>query len=195
MGLSIYYGGHLKKAELLPALIGEVKDVAKIYNWKYHIYNTVFPDNQFNTQTSFDDIYGISFTPPNCETISFSFLSNGKMVCPSRVNFFAHSKGEEERLWIYTTSVKTQYAGVVFHQFIIHFFKYLNNKYFNNFKMSDESNYWETNDEETLKMQFKIYDTLMDNFMLALETFPVQKDENILAYFERLMKHINELKK
>lgn len=176
-------------------LIKEVQDVAKVYDWKYHIYDTVFPDNKFSKETAYDKIFGINFTPTNCETISITFLSNGLMVCPSRILFFAGSKKKEELDWIYTTSVKTQYAGIKTHQFVILLFKYLAGKYFNDFELIDESGYWETNDEEKMKKQFQNYDTLIDNFALAIETLPAQKNENMIAYFERLMKNVNRLKK
>lgn len=45
-----------------------------------------------------------------------------------------------------------------------------------------------------MKSQFLKYNTLIDNFVLALDVFPREKDENMIAYVERLMKHINELK-
>jgi len=195
MGLSIHYEGYLNDATLLPELIREVKDVAEIYGWEYHVFDQEFPNGQFSDETIFDDIYGINFTPTNSETISLTFLSNGRMVCPVIVKFSDNLELKKEHSWIYTNSVKTQYAGVVVHQLLIHFFRHLNDKYFRNFEMSDESYYWETNDEAKMKAQFENYDTLINNFVLATETFPLQKDEDISNYFERLMKHINKLKK
>lgn len=193
MGLSIHYSGNLKNANLLTNLIEEVQDVAKAHGWKYHIFETFFPNNKFDVKSGFDEIYGISFTPTDCETISITFLANGVMVCPSTMYFFTNSITKQKREFIYTISVKTQYAGVKVHQFIILFFKYLEGKYFSNFKLFDESGYWETNDEEKMKTQFENYTALLDNFALAMETFPVQKDENIIVYFERLMKQITDL--
>ncbi|MGV3547826.1 MAG: hypothetical protein ACO1N4_12240, partial [Pedobacter sp.] len=112
MGLSIHYGGHLKNANSLPNLIEEVKDVAIASDWKYQIFETVFVGDKFSHEPSYSEIYGISFTPTNCETISITFLSNGAMVCPMRLSFMGNSEETEGREWIYTTSVKTQYAGV-----------------------------------------------------------------------------------
>ncbi|MBW7891393.1 MAG: hypothetical protein H3C48_10300 [Chitinophagaceae bacterium] len=194
MGLSIHYKGYFKEAGLLPDFIREVKDVAEIHGWEYQIFGAVFPEERFSEEMVFDKFYGIHFTPTNSETISLVFLSNGRMICPVRVKFSDRVQLEQKDSWIYTNSVKTQYAGVVVHQLIIHFFRYLNNKYFRDFEMKDESYYWETNDEEKLKIQFKIYDSLMDNFVLAIETLPLQKDEGISSYFERLMKYVNDLK-
>ncbi|MDR2148509.1 MAG: hypothetical protein LBE91_18865 [Tannerella sp.] len=125
MGLSIHYSGRLKKAEFLPDLIEEIKDISNVYGWKYYIFETRFPGNTFENRISFDDVYGINFTPTKCETVSLTFLSNGTMVCPSRMMFYAHSENETERSWIYTNSVKTQFAGVLIHQLLIRLFKYL----------------------------------------------------------------------
>jgi len=194
MGLSFHFSGYLRNAEDLPSLIEEVRDVSEVYNWKYHIYETNFPNGAFENQESFENVYGICFTPTNCETISLAFLSNGRMVCPARIAFFAHSEDETERSYIYYVSVKTQFAGVLTHQLLIRLLKHLNDKYFKDFELSDESYYWETVDENLMKERFKLYDSLLDNFVLSMETFPMEKNEDMVAYFERLMKHIQDLK-
>ena len=191
MGLSIHFSGRLRKAEYLPAVVEEIKDISDVYGWKYHIYNTYFPSCTFDTCTSFENVYGISFTPANCETISLAFLSNGMMVCPSRIAFFAHTENES---YIYTVSVKTQFADVFMHQLLIRLFKYLNKNYFEDFKLSDESCYWETDDENLMRERFKEYDNLLDNVAFSVQTFPIESGEDVVSYFERLMKHINNRK-
>ena len=195
MGLSIHYNGHIKEAKLLPSLIEEVKDVSETYGWKYHIYEEIFPNEELTNKMSLNHVFGISFTPSNCETLSLTFLNTGIMVCPARLTFFGNSQNEEEKAFVYTVSVKTQYGGVVLHQFIIHFLKYLNSKYFKDFSVSDESDYWETGDEQRMRSQFKNYDTLLDNFSLALETFPIDDRESMIDYINRLVKNIHDLKK
>jgi len=192
MGLSIYYSGRLRKVEFLPALIEEIKDVSDVYGWKYHVFNTHFPSDTFENHTSFEDVYGICFTPTGCETISFVFLTNGRMVSPDYIDFFAHTENEQ---YIFNVSVKTQFAGIIIHQLLIQLIKYLNNKYFEDFKLRDESYYWETNDENLMRKQFKMYDDLLDNIELSAQTFPIKPDENVISYFGRLMTHIMNLKK
>lgn len=194
MGLSIHYKGKLKKAAFLPELIQEVKDVAEIYKWKHQIFNAVFPYGRFTKEADFETFYGISFTPENCETISLIFLPSGRMVCPVRVNFSVQSVLKEKDSWIYTNSVKTQFAGMRVHRIIIHFFKYLNEKYFEAFEMMDESYYWETNDEKKMEEQFKKYGEFLDDFKLAIDTFPLQENEAIDDYFKRLMNRVNNLR-
>ncbi|WP_316766768.1 hypothetical protein [Pedobacter frigiditerrae] len=195
MGLSIHYSGQIKAPELLPYLIEEVKDIAEIYKWKYHIYDAVFSKNSVEEIPSSKQVYGISFTPTNCETISLTFLRSGVMICPIRLFLSLNPQDEQEQIFLNTISVKTQYAGVELHQFIIHLLKYLNDKYFSNFIVNDESEYWETGDEEKMKNQFKKYNELVENFALAIETFPSKNGEDMIAYFERLMKKVNDLNK
>jgi hypothetical protein len=195
MGLSIHYSGKLKEATTLPNLIEEVKDIAKIYGWKYHIFEYNFPNDKFENKELFKNIYGISFTPQGCETISLTFLSNGTMICPTRVKFWANSEDEKKKAYIYTVSVKTQFAGLQTHQLIITLFRYLNKKYFCDFEMRDESDYWETNDEDCMRAQFKKYGALLDNFSLALETFPINDGESFMSYIERMAEQVNKLDK
>lgn len=98
MGLSIHYSGKLKQADLLTNLIEEIIDVSEAHHWKFHIFNSAYPGNKFSKETVFDEIFGINFTPTDCETISIAFLSNGKMVCPARVHFFANSERKKNRI-------------------------------------------------------------------------------------------------
>ena len=195
MGLSIHFSGRLRKAELLPAMIEEVIDISNVYGWKYKVYDTNFPKNSFESCTSFVNIYGVSFTPTDCETVSLTFLSNGTMVSPAYVSFFANSEDETKRSYVYFNSVKTQFAGIFVHLLLIRLFKYLNDKYFDSFKLDDESFYWETEDENLMRERFKLYDNLLDNVLLSTQTFPLEPNEDIVAYFERLMKHIDNMKK
>ena len=195
MGLSIHFSGRLREAEFLPAMIEEVIDVSKVYGWKYNVYNTHFPNNGFESCTSFDNIYGISFTPTDCETVSLTFLSDGTMASPAYISIFTDSEDETKRSYIYFISVKTQFAGIFVHLLLIRLLKYLNDKYFDCFKLDDESYYWETGDENLMRERFKLYDKLLDNVVLSTQTFPIEPNEDIIAYFERLMKHIDNLKK
>jgi hypothetical protein len=196
MGLSIHYSGSIAKPELLPELIDEIQDIAKVHNWKYFIFDREFPENDFGkSDYHSEDLYGICFTPEKCETISVSFLSNGRMSGAPQLQFFGKSDDRPESEYLYMLSVKTQYAGVELHQLIIHLFRYLNTKYFTGFKMSDEGSYWETNDEALLKLNFKKYIDLINGFASGIETYPIKAGENIESYLERILKQIKDKKK
>lgn len=195
MGLSIHYSGRILRSELLPELIGEVEEIVKVYNWPYHIFKSHFRGVISGRKDDYNnEIYGISFTPPDCETIPVCFLSNGLFSDDIHLELFGKSKNIKERKYLYMLSVKTQYAGVEIHRFIIQLFRYLNKKYFADFKMIDEGNYWETNNEEVLEANFKKYNLLINSFSSAFENYPILPDENIETYVLRLLNSISRNK-
>jgi hypothetical protein len=195
MGLSFHYSGRIANPALLPELIDEVQDIARVNNWKYFVFDREYPENTVGKPDYNQRIYGICFTPPNCETVDICFLSNGQMSSASHLQFYGKTDKQKESEYLYMLSVKTQYAGIETHQFLIQFFRYLNVKYFADFTMSDEGEYWETNDETVLKVNFKRYTELIDGFASSIESYPIQAGEDIESYFLRLMKQLNDQKK
>lgn len=161
MGLSFHYNGKISKPELLPELIDEIQDIAKAYNWKYFVFDRQFPNSTCEKENYNQNIYGINFTPTGCETISICFLSNGRMSGALNFMLYGNTDVQSEHEYLYMLSVKTQYAGIETHQFIIQLFRHLDKKYFIDFNMQDEGQYWETNDLEILKSNFKKYTALI----------------------------------
>lgn len=192
MGLSIHYSGSFKKDASLSSMIEEVKDISETYKWKYFIFEEEFSEDLFGKKSYNDKIYGICFSPPECEPVFFSFLSNGRMSGPPNLQFFGNSKDKEYQKYLYMLFTKTQFAGIETHKLIIHIFKYISEKYFTDFKMSDEGEYWETGDEKILENNFKKYNYLLDSFAFGLQHFPVNKGETFEAYFIRLMQKIQK---
>jgi hypothetical protein len=192
MGLSIHYSGSFKADASLSEMIEEVKDIAEIYKWKYTIREEYFPNKSFEKEGYDGKIYGISFTPPNSETITLTFLSNGRMCSGVRLEFFGNS--EKDKMYLYMLSSKTQYAGSTAHKIIIHLLKYLSAKYFSDFKLTDEGMYWETGDEKLLDETFKIYNDLVDGFVSSVEDFPIKESESFEEYFDRIIKMVNDKK-
>ena len=195
MGLSIHYSGDFKQGASLSSMIEEVRDIAEVYNWKYNIYNDTFIKGALAKKDYNQDIYGISFTPPNCETVSIEFLSNGKMSSSTLLKFYGKNNEKPEHEYLYMLSVKTQFAGIEIHKLIIHLFKYLSKKYFTNFKVVDEGQYWETGDEKILQEMFTRYVDLLDSFSSAIETYPRENNEAFEVYFSRLLSQIQKGRK
>lgn len=191
MGLSIHYSGKFASKSSLSEMIKEVEDIIKVYQWKYHIYETDFPDRGFEKVYN-DKIYGISFIPPECEHVFFCFLSNGRMSSPSNLQIFGNSAKKDYQKYLYMLSTKTQYAGIQIHKLIIHIFRFIAEKYFSNFKMIDEGRYWETGDKNVLEENFKRYNDLMDIFSDALQNLPMTSEETFEDYFERLLNLIKK---
>jgi hypothetical protein len=114
------------------------------------------------------------------------------MSSSSLLKFYGDSTDKTSHEYLYMVSVKTQFAGWQTHLFIVGLLKYLSKKYFSEFIVNDEGNYWETNDEETLKQNFSRYTTLLNSVSTALETFPVNKGETIYDYIERMMTFVHK---
>ena len=131
-----------------------------------------------------EDLFGISITPTNCETVSFTFLSNGRMS--SVVNLQAFGGDEKNMDYVYKVFTKTQYAGAEMHKLLIHLFRHLSKKYFTNFELIDEGQYWETGDEKLLEEIFQRYTDMINSFTSSLEKFPRLDGESFEEYFERL---------
>lgn len=195
MGLTIHYNGKFNPSASLRELIEEAKDIAEIYNWKYHIYETEFSPNDFGKESYNDKIYGIIILPPNCEPVYLTFLSNGRMSTEHSLEFWGKSEDEKEKNYLYMLFTKTQFAGIHVHKLIINLFCYLSQKYFSEFNMFDEGKYWETKDEKLLEEIFKRYNELFDQFETALETIPLKPGESFEEYFNRLLEIIKERKK
>ncbi|MBC8147970.1 MAG: hypothetical protein H8E98_08320 [Bacteroidetes bacterium] len=194
MGLSIHYSGSFRKGASLSEMIEEVKDIISVYKWKYSVYEEEFPDETFSDSSYNQNIYGISFTPPGCETVSISFLSNGRMSSYPALKFFGKTENQQEQEYLYMLAVKTQYAGIEVHKLIIHLFKYLNEKYFQDFKVLDEGEYWESGDENLLQETFKRYTNLINSFTSAIENIPSNEGETLESYLKRLMSVIQNRK-
>ena len=195
MGLSIHYNGRFNAQASLPEMIEEVRDIAEIYNWQYTVYENQFSSNIFDSDSYSEKIYGISFTPPESETICLCFLSNGRMSSFPNFKCFGNSTNENYQKYLYMLSVKTQFAGSAVHKLIILLLKYLSKKYFQEFEVIDEGHYWETGDEKLLEETFEKYNDLLESVSSALENIPMDSAETFEDYFARIMKIIKEKRK
>jgi hypothetical protein len=193
MGISIHYSGRIKTKGSLPKLIEEVKDISASYKWHYHIFEEEFPKGSFGKPVINQKAYGICFTPPGSEALTLTFASNGKLVSPWYLEYYFTKEKDDKML--NRNSTKTHYAGASAHKVIIHLLDYLSKKYFRQFKLYDEAQYWETRDEKLLEHNFNYLNACMDSFSTALETQPMKKGETYEKYFERLFKQVNQNKK
>jgi hypothetical protein len=193
MGLSIHYSGKFNKHKCLAEMITEVKEIAETLKWDYQIFEDVFPESGSESDSYDGKIYGINFTPPECETVSICFLSNYRMSCHVNLRFFGNAADPQEKKLLYMLFVKTQFAGIAVHKTIIKIFKHLEKRsYFEELNVVDEGRYWETGDEKLLEQKMKFLGEIIDNFSLAVETIPIHKGESFEDYIFRIAQKINK---
>ena len=190
MGITIHYSGRLKAAEILPALIEEVKDIARANDWNYHIFEKQMTADKFGSEKYDNNIYGILFSPPGSEPVWFTFLSNGRMCMCTSLQFFGNSDKEQDKEFLYYLFTKTQFAGHVIHKKVINILKYISSKYLQDFKLTDEGKFWDTNDEEKLIETFKSNTFLIDSFASGLENSDKLPDETLEDYILSISKSV-----
>lgn len=167
MGLSIHYSGTVKSKNLIPLLVEEISEVCEIMRWKA----SNLKDQEVN---------GIVFSPKDCEPLFFTFNKHCQLVSPIYLQYEIEPAT--------TISVKTQFAGIDAHIAIIKFLHYLDKKYFSQFIMMDEGNYWQTGDEEILRNQFKLYNILLDSVTKVLQDISYVENETPESLADRIEK-------
>jgi hypothetical protein len=190
MGLSIHYKGNIRTKSSLSSLIEEVADVAKIYKWKYQILETEFPSTSLESEKFDCSLYGICFTPPECETISVCFLSNGQLSSVASWSLYENKLSSAKEILDSWVSVKTQFAGEEIHKIVIHLLDYLNKKYFDSFELNDEGEYWETRNEKVLHQKFNFLTGMINSFESTIKEMPKKAGESFEEYFKRVLKKI-----
>ena len=70
---------------------------------------------------------------------------------------------------------------------LIGVFRYLNKRYLSELEITDEGEYWETNDEVLLTENFRRNTALINNFATALQKSSQRDGESLEAYLERII--------
>jgi len=193
MGLTLHYGCSLKKASDLIELVNEVKDICKEMEWKYHLWNENNLE-KYSTATERndwtpEDLYGISFSVPECEPFWLTFLPNGKLS--SYLNILAAPYYDEYE-WIYRASTKTQFAGADVHMCLVKLLKHLHKKYLKDVSINDEGNYWETDNKEILLERFNTYNHILkvvEESLTNFKSIPKETPEQLAGRLEAFLKN------
>lgn len=176
MGLSIHYSGILRDKKLLGPLMEEVKEISETLDWTPHIIDD-------------KGLKGIAFAPEGSEPVFLTFDHNNRSLSPMNILVKEIYDGVRfDKELMFTTSVKTQYAGPDAHIAIIKLLKHISAKYLESFTLSDEGNYWETGDEKILYAQFKKYEEALNFVQKSLQDFTAVPGETASSLAERIEK-------
>lgn len=157
MGITIYYCGRLHSMEQLPCLVEEVIHLSGRAGWENEI---IYRSHEIPLQ-------GIAFAPKGSEPVWLTFLDDGDLVNPNDYEMI--TKGSDELMKKYRAETKTHYTGATNHIRIIKLIKYLGAKYFSEFGMYDESQYWQTGNEAICRKEFEIMEKWVSQLVSRLD--------------------------
>ncbi|HLO56411.1 MAG TPA: hypothetical protein VK169_19095 [Saprospiraceae bacterium] len=221
MGLSFHYKGRLTSASELNTFVEEVEDICKVFDWKFSVLNTEYPNDKFVSPLNEDD-YGVIFTPDECEPVTLIFDSEGRIYNPWMKDIIAkHDEGQvkvitvqlnldDEELnpiftedsedfdpldMVYTVSVKTQFTTAEQHVKIIELLRYISGKYFSDFEMIDESGYWTSRNPEKLDAKLNKVTEFIDRFEDMVSSEVIKSPEDFLKFIKKLSQEIKDKEK
>lgn len=167
MGLTIFYRGNFRQDQSLPEMINEALEFAKINNWKFHIFETDFPFDPALAEK--ENKYGVLLAPPHCEPVHLYFDAHRRLGFESdlrdmiiespfpesnSVNSWVREVLPSDYKPTWGAFTKTGFAGASVHLKVVEILRQLSGKYFSDFSVDDESEYWDNGDESLLRMRF-----------------------------------------
>ncbi|MBN8856198.1 MAG: hypothetical protein BGO55_08530 [Sphingobacteriales bacterium 50-39] len=142
MGIVICYKGRLHNPNAVISFKNEVKAFCEMNDCAFDLHS--------------GSIKGISLLLPDSELFHLTFDSKGRLWPPENQGL-PYSK-EPSRNYLY---VRTQEAGPLIHAFIIKILKWLSLEYLADLEVTDESQYWETDDFDLLCRNFGMMDSII----------------------------------
>ncbi|WP_282775675.1 hypothetical protein [Phaeodactylibacter xiamenensis] len=154
MGLSIHYRGTLTDKRQSAALLCELEDIGKSMRWPTQVLDGHWdrrPDARLERNSAGlpalvgdSGLKGIILkVHQDCAPLYFCFSASGVLTSPIQVAVSAVDNYAVTPNWI---TVHTQSAGPETHAAIVSLLRYLQEKYFHDLEVEDESGYWESRD-------------------------------------------------
>ncbi len=184
MGLSIHYQGSIDRFEDIPKLVDELEDIAKSMQWEAHRIN----DDEANP-----DFLGIIVNPEgNCESQCFLFDRDGHLRCLADLI----TDQIEATKYSYYIATKTQFTTVETHIWIIGLLRYLKKHYLRDLEVTDEGEYWETENRDTLTEKKNFLQGKIDALAGAIESSEIDSEnlsvDELVAKIEAIARELHE---
>jgi len=182
MGLSIHYSGTIDRTEAIPQFVEELTDIADSMDWMVQPINEDEADPHFR---------GIIVNPKgDCEPLCFIFDRQGRL----RPLMDLLDEQVEPTKYSFSTSTKTQFAEIERHVWIIGLLRYLKKRYLGNLKVSDEGEYWDTEDLEKLREKKQFLKGMIDRIAEGLgEAEPLPEGASVDEMMARIEEVVKKL--
>jgi len=186
MGITIHYKGRISNINLIDEFCDELIDIAETMNWKAS--ERIYDED--------DKIKGLSVTPhEKSESLSFFFnIEDGGLRNIMNVITKVPYNPEKPE-WDF---IKTQFAPPEVHVTVVKLLQYIKKKYMPDLEVVDESDYWETGDEDLLRKKLKFLGDKIDAFGEALSSISKEDlkeitesdEESMPEKFEKIIRKI-----
>ncbi len=187
MGITIHYGGKLNSINQLEDFRYEIKDIAKDMGWQYNLL-----DNDINEPNTsrFENGTIVGHIPlrgialeihEDVEPLSFYFDKDGTIQ-----NILSVVFRDDDQLNVSSDFVKTQFAPVAVHITIIKLLRYIKSKYIFNLNVTDEGEYWETNDSIKLQEKFNFLSDKINEIGDLLDNTEVKETDTLETMADRI---------
>jgi hypothetical protein len=186
MGVTIHYKGRIKTTSLIEPLVEELVEICTTNKWKYNLLNA-----DQSEDSKIPSLKGIYFNPPECDTMSMCFDPDGRLI--SFIAYVVASKCNEKlNEYAFYSSCKTQFGGPDVHIKIVNLLKYISGKYFDEWEVIDEAEYYATGDREVLEKKLgfinKIIDALDDAFSAHGDKLEGKDTKEINSFIQDVFK-------
>lgn len=165
MGLSIHYRGGIDRIEDIPQLVNELEDIAESMQWQ---------SQRIIDEEAEPNFQGIIVNPKgDCEPLCFIFDQAGRLrtladLITSQIKPSQYS---------YYVATKTQFTTVETHIWIIGLLRYLKKHYLSDLKVTDEGDYWETENRETLIEKKNFLQSKINQLASAIESAELDTED------------------
>jgi len=184
MYLKIRYRGRLRQPSEVSQLTDELEDICKSNGWKYHIWSedwskaNTLKMNVEDGAVRFEGhapLKGISFNPgPGMETTWLTFTPDGMLNSPFTLQDQTFTADDKTYPW---NRVKTRFGDTKTHTEICNLFRFVADKYCDDFQVMEETGYWMHGDMARLE---KFMNQVAAEYTsLEEEMAVIEADENI----------------
>ncbi len=182
MGFSIHYSGTIDRTEDIPQLVEELTDIAASMDWTVQSINGDESDPNF--------LGGIVNPKGDCEPLCFIFDRDGRLR--GLADLLNEQMEPTENS--FSAATKTQFSEIETHVWIIGLLRYLKRRYLSNLQVSDEGEYWETEDLDKLRHKKQFLQGMIDQIAGQLsESEPLLEGftvDDIIARIKTIVKRL-----
>ena len=183
MGLTIHYRGGIDRTEQIKPLVDELEDIAHSMGWM---------SQRINEDEHEPDFYGAIVNPTGqCEPLCFIFDQRGRLrnLADLITNQIEPTEYSEY------CATKTQFTSVDTHIWIVGLLRYLKKHYLSDLIVTDEGDFWDTENRETLIEKKHFLQSKIDQLASDLETIEIDPQldsiDAIIAHIERIAGKMN----